>query len=166
MRSHKLRFMVLALLATLLLAACSAQPMFVPAPATEPVATPGSALAPTAEPATTPTDLPETGAPQPFYFGVDLSYVNEMDDCGAVYRENGESRDAFELFADHGATMVRAPATESASSAPMEDSRPGASRFRATSPRCRCWWGVSRTVVMEPGPPCSPSCWPRRRVPR
>ena len=108
MRSHKLRFMVLVLLAALLLAACSAQPMFVPAPATEPVATPGSALAPTAEPATTPTDLPETEAPQSFYFGVDLSYVNEMDDCGAVYRENGESRDAFELFADHGATMVRA----------------------------------------------------------
>jgi arabinogalactan endo-1,4-beta-galactosidase len=44
----------------------------------------------------------------PFYFGVDLSYVNEMDDCGAVYRENGEVRDPFELFADHGANLVRA----------------------------------------------------------
>jgi len=43
-----------------------------------------------------------------FYFGVDLSYVNEMDDCGAIYRENGEPRDAFSLFADHGATLVRA----------------------------------------------------------
>jgi arabinogalactan endo-1,4-beta-galactosidase len=44
----------------------------------------------------------------PFYFGVDLSYVNEMEDCGAVYRENGEARDPFELFAAHGAMLVRA----------------------------------------------------------
>ena len=65
------------------------------------------------------TDIPlaaETEAPSftqekvapPFYFGVDLSYVNEMDDCGAVYLENGESRDAFELFSQHGANFVRA----------------------------------------------------------
>jgi arabinogalactan endo-1,4-beta-galactosidase len=49
--------------------------------------------------------------PQPapaFYFGVDLSYVNEMDDCGAVYRANGEPEDAFALFSEHGATLVRA----------------------------------------------------------
>jgi len=43
-----------------------------------------------------------------FYFGVDLSYVNEMEDCGAVYHENGEPRDPFALFAEHGATLVRA----------------------------------------------------------
>ncbi len=47
-------------------------------------------------------------AAAPFYFGVDLSYVNEMDDCGAVYREDGVPRDAFALFAEHGATLVRA----------------------------------------------------------
>lgn len=45
---------------------------------------------------------------RPFHFGVDLSYVNEVEDCGAVYRENGEARDPFELFADRGATLVRA----------------------------------------------------------
>lgn len=44
----------------------------------------------------------------PFYFGVDLSYVNEMEDCGAVYRENGQPHDPFNLFAEHGATLVRA----------------------------------------------------------
>lgn len=44
----------------------------------------------------------------PFYFGVDLSYVNEVEDCGAIYRENGQSRDPFELFAEHGANLVRA----------------------------------------------------------
>ncbi len=43
-----------------------------------------------------------------FYFGVDLSYVNEMDDCRAIYLENGELRDAFQLFSDHGANLVRA----------------------------------------------------------
>jgi arabinogalactan endo-1,4-beta-galactosidase len=43
-----------------------------------------------------------------FYFGVDLSYVNEMEDCGAIYRENGEPRDLFALFAAHGASLVRA----------------------------------------------------------
>jgi len=43
-----------------------------------------------------------------FYFGVDLSYTNEMEDCGAIYRENGQARDPFELFAERGATLVRA----------------------------------------------------------
>lgn len=43
-----------------------------------------------------------------FYFGVDLSYANEMGNCGAVYRQNGEPVDPFALFADHGATLVRA----------------------------------------------------------
>lgn len=42
-----------------------------------------------------------------FYFGADLSYVNELEDCGAVYRENGEPRDPFELFAKRGANLVR-----------------------------------------------------------
>ena len=50
--------------------------------------------------------MPQADAP--FYLGLDLSYVNEMDDCGAVYLENGQSRDAFELFSDHGANLVRA----------------------------------------------------------
>lgn len=45
---------------------------------------------------------------QPFYFGVDLSYVNEMEDCGAEYRMNGASQDVYQIFADSGATLVRA----------------------------------------------------------
>ncbi len=44
----------------------------------------------------------------PFYFGVDMSYVNEMEDCGAVYRENGQPVDPFALFAERGANLVRA----------------------------------------------------------
>lgn len=43
-----------------------------------------------------------------FYFGADLSYVNEMEDCGAIYYEDGVSRDVFELMAEHGANLIRA----------------------------------------------------------
>lgn len=42
-----------------------------------------------------------------FYFGADLSYVNEMEDCGAVYRVDGQPTDAFELFRDVGTNLVR-----------------------------------------------------------
>lgn len=67
---------------------------------------------PTLEPtiAATTSPVPEAGSePEPpFYFGLDLSYVNEMDDCGAIYLENGESRDAYELFSENGANLVRA----------------------------------------------------------
>jgi arabinogalactan endo-1,4-beta-galactosidase len=50
----------------------------------------------------------QTESGPPFYLGVDLSYVNEMDDCGAVYLENGEPQDAYELFSRYGANLVRA----------------------------------------------------------
>ena len=42
-----------------------------------------------------------------FYFGNDLSYVNEMEDCGAVYKEEDETKDPFELMEDHGTNLVR-----------------------------------------------------------
>ena len=45
--------------------------------------------------------------PPPFYFGSDLSYVNEMEDCDGVYRENDQVKDAFEIFTDHGNNLVR-----------------------------------------------------------
>jgi arabinogalactan endo-1,4-beta-galactosidase len=43
-----------------------------------------------------------------FYRGVDLSYVNEVEDFGGEYRERGELVDPFELFARKGANLVRA----------------------------------------------------------
>lgn len=42
-----------------------------------------------------------------FYTGADLSYVNEMEDCGAVYRDQGERVDPFVLFANKGTQLVR-----------------------------------------------------------
>ena len=45
---------------------------------------------------------------QDFYFGHDLSYVNQMEDCGAVFKENGVPKDIYQIFADHGTNLVRA----------------------------------------------------------
>ncbi len=42
-----------------------------------------------------------------FYFGADLSFANEMDDCGVVYREGGQPKDLFALFKEHGANIAR-----------------------------------------------------------
>ena len=44
---------------------------------------------------------------QNFYFGNDLSYVNEMEDAGAVYKENMQAKDVYPIFADHGTNLVR-----------------------------------------------------------
>ena len=45
-------------------------------------------------------------APQRFA-GVDLSYVNELEACGAQYRLRGQLRDPYDLFAERGANLVR-----------------------------------------------------------
>ncbi|MEZ4828771.1 MAG: glycosyl hydrolase 53 family protein [Bacteroidia bacterium] len=44
---------------------------------------------------------------QNFYFGNDLSYVNQMEDCGAVFKEDGIPKDVYQIFADHGTNLVR-----------------------------------------------------------
>lgn len=44
---------------------------------------------------------------QTFYKGVDLSYVNEMEDCGAVYYEDNVAKDPYAIFSDQGANLVR-----------------------------------------------------------
>ena len=52
----------------------------------------------------------EAGQPAPrphVYLGADMSYVNEMEDCGAVYRLNGKSIDPFALFKKEGGNLVR-----------------------------------------------------------
>jgi arabinogalactan endo-1,4-beta-galactosidase len=41
------------------------------------------------------------------YLGADLSYVNEMDDCGAVYRKDGKPVDPFALMKQSGGNIVR-----------------------------------------------------------
>ena len=49
-------------------------------------------------------------APAPahdFDFGADLSYADEMADCGAVFKDNGAAKDEFAIFKDHGFGLVR-----------------------------------------------------------
>src|SRR5690606_21022366 len=52
-------------------------------------------------------EIPSFGQAPAFYFGNDLSYVNQMEDCGAVFKEKGESKDVYQIFADHGTNLVR-----------------------------------------------------------
>ena len=47
------------------------------------------------------------GYAQEIWRGVDLSYVNELEDCGAVYRYEGEVADPYAIFAGKGANIVR-----------------------------------------------------------
>jgi arabinogalactan endo-1,4-beta-galactosidase len=46
-------------------------------------------------------------APPGLYLGADLSYVNEMEDCGAVYRLGGKPIDPFALLKREGGNIVR-----------------------------------------------------------
>ncbi|MFC3655712.1 arabinogalactan endo-1,4-beta-galactosidase [Xanthomonas hyacinthi] len=50
---------------------------------------------------------PAAAGAAPLYLGADLSYVNEMEDCGVQYRERGAVQDPFALFHTHGANLVR-----------------------------------------------------------
>lgn len=42
-----------------------------------------------------------------FAMGVDLSYVNQVEDHGGVYRDSGQVRDPFKILESHGANIVR-----------------------------------------------------------
>src|SRR5690606_34421078 len=43
-----------------------------------------------------------------FYYGADLSYVNEMEDCGAVYKDkNNVAKDVYQIFKEEGANIIR-----------------------------------------------------------
>ena len=56
------------------------------------------------------TIAPEVIAPQKidFYYGADLSYVNEMLDCGAVYKNAaGIAKDPYKIFNEAGANLIR-----------------------------------------------------------
>jgi arabinogalactan endo-1,4-beta-galactosidase len=43
-----------------------------------------------------------------FYKGADLSYVNEMEDCGAIYKDlSNLEKDPYQIFKEAGANLVR-----------------------------------------------------------
>ncbi|MBN2638435.1 MAG: glycosyl hydrolase 53 family protein [Bacteroidales bacterium] len=39
--------------------------------------------------------------------GVDLSYANQMDDCGAVYKQYGNTEDIYQIFKNLGTKVIR-----------------------------------------------------------
>jgi arabinogalactan endo-1,4-beta-galactosidase len=67
------------------------------------VAATGSALAAPGDPRGASPPRPAGG----LYLGADLSYVNEMDDCGAVFRKGGKPADPFALMKAAGGNLVR-----------------------------------------------------------
>ena len=42
-----------------------------------------------------------TSSPLPFLKGADLSYVNELQDGGVIFTENGVSKDPYVLMNNH-----------------------------------------------------------------
>ena len=51
---------------------------------------------------------PDIGNPlEDFYFGVDLSYVNQIQDFNGEFRDEGEMKDPYQIFSEHGADLVR-----------------------------------------------------------
>jgi len=42
-----------------------------------------------------------------FSMGVDLSYVNQVEDYGGIYKDSGKIKDPFRIMKDHGANTVR-----------------------------------------------------------
>ncbi|MEM6516013.1 MAG: glycosyl hydrolase 53 family protein [Bacteroidota bacterium] len=53
-------------------------------------------------------DAPIISEESDFYYGADISYVNEMEDCGAIYKDrNGTENDAYQIFKEEGANLAR-----------------------------------------------------------
>jgi arabinogalactan endo-1,4-beta-galactosidase len=54
--------------------------------------------------ATSPTDF---AVASNFYFGADLSYVNQILDHGGTYKDGGVVTNPYKIFKDHGTDIVR-----------------------------------------------------------
>jgi arabinogalactan endo-1,4-beta-galactosidase len=51
--------------------------------------------------------VPVSGRTAGLYMGADMSSVNEMEDCGAVYKSNGVRADPFDILKEKGGNVVR-----------------------------------------------------------
>ena len=54
-----------------------------------------------------PADSTKTETRFKYFLGADLSYINELETCGASYKVNGIEKDPFQLFGDKGASIAR-----------------------------------------------------------
>jgi arabinogalactan endo-1,4-beta-galactosidase len=62
---------------------------------------------PTPDPVAIPTPTVKYYKWDEFNMGVDLSYVNQVEDYGGVYRDSGQVKDCFQILKNHGANTVR-----------------------------------------------------------
>lgn len=53
------------------------------------------------------TVLPAVVDDPSFFFGADLSYVNQILDHGGVYKENNTIKNPYQIFKEHGTDLVR-----------------------------------------------------------
>lgn len=51
--------------------------------------------------------LPQAVGDTQFLLGADISYTNEMEDCGVVFKKDGEEKDPYQLLAEEGCHVVR-----------------------------------------------------------
>ncbi len=70
-------------------------------------------------------------AARPYYFGADLSYVNEMKACGATYSYQGQTQDAYAIFAQSGTNLVRVRLWNNARWTPYSDLKDVETTIRA-----------------------------------
>jgi arabinogalactan endo-1,4-beta-galactosidase len=55
-----------------------------------------------------PTPLAKKNYPwNEFAMGADLSYVNQVEDYGGIYKDSGKVKDLFQIMRTHGANVVR-----------------------------------------------------------
>jgi arabinogalactan endo-1,4-beta-galactosidase len=55
-----------------------------------------------------PTVNPPIESDIKFYYGADLSYVNEMEDCGAIYKDaSNTTKDPYVIFKEAGSNLIR-----------------------------------------------------------
>ena len=60
------------------------------------------------QPSIRKTGIDQARYPAGFYYGADLSYVNELEDCGAVYYdETNTQKDPYQIFGDAGTNLIR-----------------------------------------------------------
>lgn len=64
-------------------------------------------VAPAAEPRPVPPASSPGSTANGLFLGADLSYVNEMEDCGAVFRADGKRVDPFAYMRARGGNIVR-----------------------------------------------------------
>ena len=92
---------ILLLIATI--AGCTAA---APLPTASPTVPPAPTNTVTPAPSPTPPPTPTPTLPI-FFHGVDASYMQQIEDTGGVYYQDGVPKDGLAIFKDHGVNIIR-----------------------------------------------------------